>query len=86
MQSLMKAVLRKTNLYPLATAIVPALQEMHSLVSDEGLVNMSQLVSFCVSELRSVKDWRQGNKAIEVLSGLCNTKQPAPKSLSPPQL
>ena len=93
MQSLMKAVLRKTSLYPLATAIVPALQEIHSLVSDEGLVNMSQLVSFCVSELRSVKDWRQDwrqeverNKAIAVLSGLCNTKQPAPKSLSPPQL
>ena len=89
MQSLMKAVLRETNLYQLATAVVPALQEIHSLVSGEGLVNVSRLVSFCVSELISVEDWCQEverNKAVEVLSGLCNTKQPAPKSLSPPQL
>ena len=82
MQSLMKAILRKAYLYPLATVIVPALQEIHSLVSDEGLVRVSQLVSFCVSELRSVNWWRHTmnrDKAIEVLSGLCNNELPASK-------
>ena len=88
MQSLMKAVLHETNLYPLATVIVPALQEIHSLVSDEGLVHVSQLVSFGVSELRSIEDhyWyhtMSRDKAIEVLSGLCNTELPAPKRHKP---
>ena len=88
MQSLMKAVLHETNLYPLATVIVPALQEIHRLVSDEGLVRVSQLVSFGVSELRSIEDryWyhtMSRDKAIEVLSGLCNTELPAPKRHKP---